>query len=347
MARLGVNRDDLQAAWDRVVNSGFFTEGYYVKALEEAVSEWSGLNAIAVNSAGSGLYTMLRCKLGRRRQMAVPNNTFYATGAMAREAGHEVILVDCNRHDFSMSLESLLLKHGAFDAVILTHVGGGLATDLIRTAHLCQQRGIPLFEDAAHAFGVKRQGKTAGAFSEAAVFSLYPTKAIPAGEGGIIVTHNAAYAEEMREFRNYGKYWEGAVLKHRWSGFNFRMDEWTAAVAYLQMQRLDEILELREASAAKLRKVIAPLVTWPVGETNWYKYIVRRAEAEVLGLKRFSGRVYAKSDQLATALNIPKPHDTPSCDWVAANHVCLPLDEGQYLDMSQDQILAYLRGDNA
>jgi dTDP-4-amino-4,6-dideoxygalactose transaminase len=177
------------------------------------------------------------------------------------------------------------------------------------------------------------------------VFSLYPTKAMPAGEGGLIVTHDAAYAERLREFRSYGKYVENGVIRYRATGFNFRMDEWTAAICYFQMQRRQEILELRQACADRLKRIIRPMLSADPGFTNWYKYPVRRSEANGMGITRMTGKIYSRADQLRTALGLKHTLlPLANSEWVADNHVCIPLDENLYADMSDDQILAYLRG---
>ena len=91
MPRLNVDRTLLHQAFDMVSASGFLTEGTYVRMFEEQVSEWCNLHAVAVSSAGAGLFTMLRClDVSDDETAIVSNNTFFATGAMAKEAGFKV-----------------------------------------------------------------------------------------------------------------------------------------------------------------------------------------------------------------------------------------------------------------
>lgn len=343
MPKLGVDWAELQACWERIRDSGMFTEGYYVRALEEQISEWCGLQAVVMNSAGTGLYAMLRCSdmFDSAGTVAVQNNTFYATGAMVRECKRDIQLVDCRKDDFAMDIKAL--PKFPLGAVILTHVGGGLAQDYLDLSMYCRQKDITFFEDAAHAFGVGEEGYTAGWLSDGAVFSLYPTKAIPAGEGGVIVTRHALFADRLREFRNYGKYKNGdGIIKYRASGFNFRMDEWTAAIAYLQFKRRKEILELRNEAAARLSKLIPPMI-FSLGASNWYKYPVSARQAKEMGIKKYTGKIYQRSDQLVAALGLSRQGAFPNSQWIADNHVCLPLDEGMYAGMSPDKILDYLR----
>ncbi len=346
MPKLNVNWSELQACWEDIRDSGMFTEGKYVRLLEDAVSDWCGMEAVVYNSAGTGLYGMLRMSgivFDNVGPVAVQNNTFYATGASARECGREVLLVDCRRDDFSMDLGALPKRR--VGTLILTHVGGSLAKDYHRIADHCLRYDVTFFEDAAHAFGVGEAGHTAGWHSDGAVFSLYPTKAIPAGEGGVIVTRHSLFAERLREFRNYGKYkGSDGTLKYRSSGFNFRMDEWTAAIAWLQVKRRKEILEKRQQAAYRLSTVIEPMFGMGTDPgSNWYKYPVLASQAKELGIKKFTGKIYQRSDQLVAALGISRQGAFPDSEWIADNHVCLPLDEGMYEGMSKDNILAYLR----
>lgn len=350
---LGINFLDLVADWEKVHASGVATEGKYVKELELEIFNWSGLFATAVNSAGSGLYLMalsLLHKKGKSR-VAVPSNTFYATGAMFKHAGHDLVLVDCNRYDFSMSYDHLTMLDPPPDAVVLTHVGGQLARDYEVISVWCEDLDIPLFEDAAHVLGVKENKVTAGDWSQGAVYSLYPTKSIPAGEGGILVTKDAELAEMWSKRRSYAKYMKDGVMRYGnenpygepYVGFNFRMDEWTAVVALKQWQRREEILADRAVQAAKLAEIFGPnMLEQEGGVSNYYKYPVPLAKAVNIGIKKFSGAIYSRTDQLQAALGLPETY-LPNSRWVADNHVCIPLHEGLYNNMNSEQILAYLR----
>ena len=336
MITVGVDRAALFRCWEEILSSGQLTEGKYVRMLEDAVAERLGRHAVALNSAGTALYAVMRYFPVPGR-VIVPNNTFFATGAMVREAGHEVVLADCSRTDFSLSLEAVEAAcTGAEFAVVLTHVGGGLAGDYVRIARFCAQRDLVLIEDAAHALGTFEGRLHAGAHGRAAVFSLYPTKAVPAGEGGLLVTADAGLAEFAREFRNYGKRRQDGAIRYG-QGFNFRMDEWTAAVAWLQVRRMAEIVERRAAAADRLFRVCPPLVRW-VGGANWYKYIAPAG----FGATRTAGRVYAAGDQLAAALGLPGVF--PACDWAARAHDCLPIGEGLYDGMAPGDIEKFLKG---
>lgn len=332
-----VARDDLFQAFEEIYNSSHLSEGQYVKKFEHACEDLYNAPALATTNAGSALFNVMSNIDYWQGSYIVANNTFFATGAMCQAAGIDVILADVGE-DFCLTVETIKEaargRHVA--GVILTHVGGPLATEYEDIAELCRKNGWMLVEDAAHAFGVKDKGLRAGMLSEAAVFSFYPTKAIPAGEGGLIVTNNPDLAERCARFRNYGKWVDKGRINYTGSGFNLRMDEWTAAVAYLQTVRLGELLERRAECAEKIQRIIPLHPAFEGRVTNWYKYITT---ADV-PLKKTAGKVYAISDQLKTAMKIGGFF--PMSEYIAKTHQCVPLHEGMYDGMSEDDMIKEL-----
>lgn len=327
---------ELFDSWSRVLKSGAYSEGGYVCQFEDLITHIYGQHAIAFNSAGTALYSVIRC-LGSKR-VIVPNNTFFATGGMAKEAGCEVTLADCSALDFSLDLASILDVYDGQDTIILTHIGGGMALEYEAIANWAVLNGVMLVEDAAHAFGVTKPWLP-GQLSKAAVFSFYPTKAIPVGEGGVVVTGDDKLATELSTFRNYGKTKVKGKIEYSGSGFNFRMDEWTAAVGVSQVKRIREILELREEDAAKLRQNFPELVSWE--QTNWYKYIV----SSDVKAKQQTGKVYGLSDQMRSIHGFETEQPMPRSDYVADAHICLPVGEAMYAGKSADEVASWIMGE--
>ena len=330
MPSIHVPAYELQRAFDAVNMSGFLSGGRYTKQFEHEVSRWCGLESVAVANCGMGLFAILRTlpkPVARRAVAVVSANTFFATGAMAREAGYEVVLADCSKRDFCLSVESLE-RYAPPDTavVILTHVGGGLAKEYAEIAAWCHRRGVLLVEDAAHALGCGGDvhgGLTAGALGHAAAFSCYATKPMCIGEGGVVVSRSPVVVSEVERFCNYGKATgAGGEIYYSGVGFNARMSEWTAAVGYLQMKRRKPMMERRARAADHLRKMVTPMVGWDA--STWYKFIV---PAGIIA-KRYTGQVYAASDQLTDSMRLPGSF--PNAEWVAANHKCLPIEEGLY-----------------
>ena len=317
---------------EQVALSGSYTEGMQLTEAETRIGTMYSCEAVGVNSAGAGLFALGSYLHDKgHTKVYVQNNTFVATASMMRAAGLYVWLVD-SRHDCpSMSVDSLkeVVKKGGHGAVVLTHVGGWLAKDYEAIASFCKEQGLPLIVDGAHAFGVEGVAK----YGLATVFSFYPTKAVPIGEGGMVVTEDLDVYSWVYKFRNYGKYMAGHGMKYG-PGFNLRMDEWSAAVLNVQLDRLPQILAARAADAQKLMQIVP--VKMPAGGTNWYKYPVSKRDAKDF---QTVGAVYAHADQLLHAL--PAFTQVVSLDnstrW-ASEHVCLPMGEDLFHDMTMEEV---------
>lgn len=333
-----------------VTLSGQYSDGDYTKQATALVTAEVQRPAALVNSCGSALYLAYRWlyKMGHRAAL-VQNNTFYATGAMALEAGISVTLVDSGRNCPSMSIEALKKAHRdnpVASVVVLTHVGGWLAKDYLAIAAYCDDCDLFLLEDCAHVFGVPN----AGLLGDAACWSFYATKAVPCGEGGALSSPIPALVAYARDHSNYGKHFTNGKMFYERSGFNFRMSEWDAAVLCAQLEDLPAILAARARDAALLAQSIAPCLL--SGPTNWYKYPVKPEQARGY---RTLGKVYADYDQLKYSLaSYDPPTDNhqgkffgqsrmPNAARWTDNHVCLPLGEGLYDGMTPEQLKQYIK----
>ena len=167
-------------------------------------------------------------------------------------------------------------------AAFLVHIGGHIAFDAERIAAYCADHEIFLIEDCAHAHGASWNGRKPGTYGDAGVYSLYATKTISTGEGGVLVSRRPEVVEHARAFRNYGK---PAYEVH---GLNYRMSEFTAALGLLQIERLPEIVSWKNAVArSELDPAYRSRLELPDGMVSGlYKYIVFD------WLERSTGRVY-------------------------------------------------------
>jgi hypothetical protein len=197
-------------------------------------------------------------------------------------------------------------------AAFLVHIGGHIAFDVERIAALCEAHDVFLLEDCAHAHGASLHGRRAGTYGDAGVYSLYATKTISTGEGGVLVSRRPEVLEYARGFRNYGK------PSYEVQGLNFRMSEFTAALGLVQVERMLEIVDWKNAVA---RRELDPRyagsrLELPEGMTSGlYKYIVFD------WLERSTGRVYDEPCHRILGHEV----DLPNSDWVARNHSCVPL----------------------
>jgi perosamine synthetase len=307
------DRARLHALWDEVLDSQQWSHGEMVRRFEAAWSAWNGASAVALASWAGGAVAALSYAGVRGRTVLCPSNTFMATPLAIRAAGGVPVFVDCSRDDLCLAvgdLEAKIDRHRP-RACVLVHIGGHLAFASERIAAICRQAGVFLLEDCAHAAGASWDGRRPGTFGDAGVYSLYATKTISTGEGGVLVSRDPDLVAFARAFRDYGK------PDHAVEGLNFRMSEFTAALGLVQVERLEEIVRAKNAVARRDLDPRHPSrVMLPDGMiSGLYKYIVFDR------LARSSGRVYADPCHriMGTGDRLP---DT---DWVAANHSCVPL----------------------
>ena len=303
----------LHRLWDRVLDSERWSEGELTTEFEREWSAWNRLEAVAFNGWTGAALAALEWAGVRGETVLCPSNTFMATPLAAISAGAKVEFVDCNRDDLCMSFEDLERKVREHKprAVFLVHIGGHLAFQSDLIAELCRSEGIVLLEDCAHAHGAGWNGRRAGSWGDAGIWSFAPTKTISTGEGGMLVSDKTEVIEFARAFRNYGK------PDYAVHGLNFRLNEFTAAIGLVQTARLDEITTWKnEAARMQLDPLYGSRMQLPAGMTSGlYKYIVFEP------IERSTGKVYDEPCHRV----LGKAVDLPNSDWVAQNHWCVPL----------------------
>ena len=283
------------------------------RRFEAAWQDYHGAESVACSSWAGGAVAALHFAQVQGETVLCPSNTFMATPLAAVRAGAEVQFVDCNREDLCMSFSDFEAKAERHRprAAFLVHIGGHIAFDSEQIAAYCEQNDIFLIEDCAHAHGAEWNGRRAGTYGDAGIYSLYATKTITTGEGGVLVSGRPEVVEQARAFRNYGK------PSYEVAGLNFRMSEFTAALGLVQIERLPEIVAFKNAVAREeLDPVWASRLELPEGMTSgFYKYIVLDR------LERSTGRVYDEPCHRIMGHQV----DLPNSDWVARNHSCIPL----------------------
>jgi perosamine synthetase len=307
------DRSRLHALWDAVIDSQQWSHGDMTRRFESAWSAWNGAPAVAFSSWTGGALAALDYAGVAGETVLCPSNTFMATPLAILRAQGEVVFVDCNREDLCMSFADFEAKAERHKprAAVLVHVGGHLAFESERIASYCRDHGIFLLEDCAHAHGAGWDGRRPGTFGDAGVYSFYATKTVSTGEGGVLVSADADLRAHARAFRDYGK------PDHAVAGLNFRMSEFTAALALVQAERLEEIVAWKnDVARVHLDPVHPQRMALPDGMVSGlYKYIVFSP------IERSTGKVYDEPCH-----RIMGTHDNlPNTDWVAENHWCVPL----------------------
>jgi dTDP-4-amino-4,6-dideoxygalactose transaminase len=306
------DRARLHALWDEVIDSNQWSHGSMNQRFEAAWEAWNGAPAVATGSWSGAAVAALEFAGVRGEAVLCPSNTFMATPLAIIAAGGRPVFVDCNRDDLCMSFadfEAKVAKHRP-KAAVLVHIGGHIAFETERIAALCRDEGIFLFEDCAHAHGASFNDGKPGTFGDAGAYSFYATKTVSTGEGGVLVSKRPEVLDFARRYRDYGK------PEYDVDGLNFRMSEFTAALALVQTERMPDIVAWKNQVARDVLDAAHPgRLELPDGMVSgFYKYIVFDP------IERSSGKVY---DQPCHRI-MSTGDELPNSDWVADHHWCVP-----------------------
>ena len=273
--------DDERAAVDRVLLSGMVAQGPEVAAFEREFSEHfvPGRPSVAVNSGTAGLHLgLLASGVGPGDEVIVPSFTFAATGNSVALTGATPVFVDIEPDTFTLdpvAVEAAITSRtkGIMPVHLYGHPGRMRELRAIADAH-----GVALYEDAAQAHGASLDGTPVGAFGDFAMFSLYPTKNMTSGEGGMIVAADDTIARTARLLRNQGmeRQYENEIV-----GFNARMTDIHAAIGRVQLTKVDAWTATRQRNAAFLDAHLSGVVVPPVAEGAvhvYHQYTIRVAE---------------------------------------------------------------------
>ena len=313
---IGFEKEDtkiLHRYWDEIIASNQWSEGKFTKMFEEKWGKYNNLLSVAFSSWGGAALAALDFFNIKGKTVLCPSNTFMATPLSVLKAGGRVEFVDCNRNDLCLSFEDLKIKIDKYKpvAVWVVHIGGHIAFQIEEIAKLCREKKIVLLEDCAHAHGASWNGKMPCTWGDVGIYSFYATKTISTGEGGMLVTKYNELLEFAQKYRNYGKF------DYKVEGFNYRMNEFTAAIGCVQVDRLNEIIGWKNEFARKyLDSKFLNRIVFPDGMVSgYYKYIVFNP------IEKTTGKVY---DQPCHKI-MKRDYELVNTEWIAQNHWCVPL----------------------
>jgi dTDP-4-amino-4,6-dideoxygalactose transaminase len=296
------------------LRSGWITTGAKARRFETDVAAFlgdSGLHCLAVNSATAGLHLALEALgIGPGDEVITTTHTFTATAEVVRYLGADVKLVDIDPATLNISpaaVEAAITP--ATRAIVPVHYAG-LAADMPAILDIARRHGLKVVEDAAHALPSTSGGQLVGTLaSNATVFSFYANKTITTGEGGMLVTRDAALAQRAKTMRLHGMNrdafdrftatvpsWYYEVVA---PGFKYNLTDIAAALGIHQLKRLQGFQQQRQALAAAFAEQLSglPLLlppAAPAGELHaWHLYVVRLADDAGIRRDRFIEALYA------------------------------------------------------
>ncbi len=270
--------EEEREAVDKVLRSGMLAQGSEVAAFEEEFGRAlvAGRPCVAVNSGTSGMHLgLLASGVGPGDEVIVPSLTFAATANCVALTGATPVFVDIEPEHFCLdpvAVEAAVTERTV--GIMPVHLYGHPA-NMTALGEIARRCGLKVFEDAAQAHGAGWQGEPVGSFGEFAMFSLYPTKNMTSGEGGMVATADPDIERRMRLLRNQGmlRQYENELV-----GLNNRMTDVHAAIGRVQLTKLAGWTKQRQENAAfldaNLRGVTVPTVAR--GATHVYhQYTIR------------------------------------------------------------------------
>ena len=280
--------EELDEAYHRVTDSGWFILGEEVEAFEQEFS--THCNVKHCSGVGNGLdalHLFLRAyDIGIGDEVIVPANTYIATWLAVSYAGATPIPVEPDIHTYNLDpehIEAAITKRTR--AIMPVHLYGQPA-NMDSILSIARRYNLKVIEDAAQAHGARYKGDSTGTLGDAAGWSFYPGKNLGAlGDAGAITTNDDELAEKVRILRNYGsrvKYYNEV------KGYNSRLDPIQAAFLRVKLRHLDEWNQRRRSIAARYLSELAnvPDLVLPAtlegAEPSWHLFVVRHPQRDAL-----------------------------------------------------------------
>ena len=274
-----------------VMKTRYLSIGPKVVEFEKRMSEYTGVKyAVAVNSGTSALHLIIRgIGIGEGDVVITTPFSFITSANCILFERARPLFVDIEEDTLNLDavkveekLKSLSREELAKVKALLVVDTFGQPADWDGFKEIGKKYNLRLIEDSAEALGAEYKGKRSGSLGEVGVFAFYPNKQITTGEGGILVTDDEELARLARSMRNQGRGESGEWLDHERLGYNYRMDELSAALGCSQMERIEEILEKRAKVAgmygeklAEVEEVQVPFIAPYVSKMSWFVYVVR------------------------------------------------------------------------
>lgn len=318
-------RHDILAALTRVADSQRFIQGPEVEALEHELAAMLEVEfAVGVSSGTDALLaTLMVLGVGPGHDVITSTYSFFATAGVVSRLGATPVFVDIDPVTFNLDPTAVARAVTPRTKAILPVHLYGLSADLDPILETARQAGVPVIEDAAQAIGARYKGRVLGGFGLAGCFSFFPSKNLGAfGDAGLVTTHDAYLARELRLLRNHGA---EPKYVHTRIGGNFRLDAIQAAVLRVKAPHLAAWTDARRQNADRYRRLfaeagLAGVVELPVEPPDcWHIYnqfVIRVPRRDAL-------RAHLAARHVGTEIYYPIPFHRQACfaDAVPAGQV--------------------------
>jgi len=316
-------------------------------------------HAIGVSSGTAALHCIVRAlDLEPGAEVLTTPFSFVASTNVLLYEDLTPRFVDIDPQSYNLDVERIEERITSRTQAILAVDVFGQPVDWPALTRLADTHDLALIDDSCEALGATIDGHPIGSWGEAAAFGFYPNKQITTGEGGCITTDRDDVARICRSLRNQGRSADGQ-MRHPRLGYNYRLDELSAALGCAQLDRLGEILDRRAAVADAYQEALAPLAddlhrpsTEPKGTRSWFVYVVRLRDSFDAN-DRDQVMEHLQSNGIGCAPYFPSIHlqpyhrsrlehtpgDFPMCEHVSDRTIALPF----FADLSRETMMRVVR----
>lgn len=283
LAKPYIGKEEIRAV-TKALKSGRLSLGPVCKKFEEEFAKKIGTKyAVAVSSGTAGLHlAMIAAGIKPGDEVITTPFSFVASANCILYVGAKPIFVDIEPATYNIDPSKVEAEiTPRTKAILVVHIFGQ-AADMDPILKLAEKYKLKIIEDACEAVGATYKGKNVGTFGQSAVFAFYPNKQMTTGEGGMIVTNSKHFCQLYSSLRNQGREEDMEWLDHKYLGYNYRLDEMSAALGLVQLKKLDKLIATHRKIASWYNKYLegyTDLIQPPkIGEYNthtWFVYVVR------------------------------------------------------------------------
>jgi perosamine synthetase len=267
----------------QVLASDALAMGPFTAEFEERLAALADRrHAVAVSSGTSGLHMAVRgLGIGAGDAVVTTPFSFVASANCLLFEGATPVFADIEEETLGLDPSLAEAAIGPETRAILPVDVFGNPCRITELEGLARRRGLGMIEDSCEALGTRLDGRPLGSFGDVSVFAFYPNKQVTTGEGGVVVTDDSDLATRLRSMRNQGRDEDGTWLRHVQLGFNYRIDEMSAALGVAQLRRREELKAGRDRVFAAYRERLSAhdWVTLPQAmpgaDVDWFVYVIR------------------------------------------------------------------------
>lgn len=359
-----IPKEDHKEILERISNildTEMLVQSKYVSEFENMFAEYCGTKyAVTTNSGGTCLEVAMRASGLENKKIIVPTQTYIASVSSIIRSGNIPLIVDIDENTHCLNAD-IIEKNITDDVggVMLVHMAGYVTPDYYNIKKLCDKHNILLFEDASHAVGSKIDDIHSGNLGYAGCFSLFATKIITTGEGGIITTNDKDFADRCKILRDHGAIRNPAPISGvdfgvscKYVSSNYKMTEMTAALGISQLKRANEFVDKRNIINKRYReKIKNPKIKFldiPDNIVNtWWHYIIELPKGTTLEQRTEICKVLFADHKIPTANAYWPPchqqeafkdytvgQSYENAEGLLSRHLSIPM----YVEMTMEQV---------